>query len=480
MNGKEMLIMAAKEWPYVDIMSASPEVTGSLNLGISKLPNTETIRFVLDCGFYNEPQYARLNYELPFNPEHIEFAVVTHNHIDHTGRLPFMVKKGFNSKIYATASTCKLMPSALRSNSTKLRKIARRQNKSVLYSDADVDRTLELLEPCPFYEKICVHENVNLWFFPNGHLMGAAMVLVQIHYPGYQDVNILFTGDYNNKNMFFDVPRLPQWVLNLPLTVVQESTYGDLDSQEPIFHSYSDNICKCLSNNGTIISLGYSLGRVQELLYTLKTMQQSGKLDEEVPIYLDGTSAIEYTLMYRDDGLDINDEMRDFLPTNLHFVNDSIRQDILSDKGKKIIVTPSGSGAYGPAQIYISEYIRRPNALIQFSGHLIKGSFAYNLFKAKKDKTVYIGGLMAKKRATVKYTSEFSAHARANEMIAFLKEFTNLRLVLVNHGSIESKDIFSDRILEEVSIKNVGILGNGYFFRITNHGLIKTMSTKFY
>jgi metallo-beta-lactamase family protein len=358
--------------------------------------------------------------------------------------------------------------------------MAKRQNKAFLYSDVDVENTLELLRPCPFYKPICVHENVNLWFFPNGHLMGAAMVLVQIHYPGYQDVNILFTGDYNNKNMFFDVPRLPQWVLNLPLTVVQESTYGDLDSQEQIFCSYSDNICKCLSNNGTIISLGYSLGRVQELLYTLKTMQQSGKLDEEVPIYLDGTSAIEYTLMYRDDGLDINDEMRDFLPTNLHFVNDSIRQDILSDKGKKIIVTPSGSGAYGPAQIYISEYIRRPNALIQFSGHLIKGSFAYNLFKAKKDKTVYIGGLMAKKRATVKYTSEFSAHARANEMIAFLKEFTNLRLVLVNHGSIESKDIFSDRILEEVSIKNVGILGNGYFFRITNHGLIKTMSTKFY
>jgi metallo-beta-lactamase family protein len=306
------------------------------------------------------------------------------------------------------------------------------------------------------------------------------MVLVQIHYPGYQDINILFTGDYNNKNMFFDVPKLPQWVLDLPLTVVQESTYGDTDLQVPVHTSYEENICKCLSNNGTIISLGHSLGRIQELLYTLKKIQQSGKLDEEVPIYLDGTSAIEYTLLYRDDGLDIKDEMRDFLPTNLHFVNDSIRQKILSDRCKKIVVTPSGSGTYGPAPIYISKYISIPSALIQFSGHLIKGTPAHSLFKAPNDKSVYVGGLMAKKRATVRCTSEFSAHARANEMIDFLKEFTNLRLVLVNHGTIHAKDIFSDRILDEVSVKNVGILGNGYFFRVSHHGLVKTMPTKFH
>ena len=92
---------------------------------------------------------------------------------------------------------------------------------------------------------------------------------------------------------------------------------------------------------------------------------------------------------------------------------------------------------------------------------------------------VEVGGLIVKKKADVEYTTEFSAHAKADEMIDFLKQFSNLRLVLVNHGEIKTKKIFAERIIKEVDAKRVGLLGREYFFRVDPYGLVKTLSTKF-
>ena len=94
--------MGSKVRFYCDIMGVHPEVTGSCNLVVVKLPNGETIKFVVDCGLFQEKDYEELNRTLPFSPENIDFCLVTHNHVDHTGRLPLMVKNGYRGKIYAT------------------------------------------------------------------------------------------------------------------------------------------------------------------------------------------------------------------------------------------------------------------------------------------------------------------------------------------------------------------------------------------
>ncbi len=99
------------------------------------------------------------------------------------------------------------------------------------------------MKPCRYNETIRVNDNVKITFLNNGHLVGAALILVQISYPEYEDINLLFTGDYNNKNMFFDVNPIPKWILELPLTVIQESTYGDMDSTE-IKEIFKENIKK--------------------------------------------------------------------------------------------------------------------------------------------------------------------------------------------------------------------------------------------
>ena len=470
--------MGCKNRFYVDIMAVHQEVTGSCNLVIAKFPDNETVRFVVDCGLFQERQYDGLNEELPFNSENIDFCLVTHNHVDHIGRLPFMVKNGYSKTIYATESTCKLLPLALHDSFKVLNDLAKRKHVKCLYNETDVEDTIKLLEPCRYNETIKIGERVKVTFFMNGHLIGASIILVQISYPGCEDINLLFSGDYKGNNMFFDVNPIPKWVTKLPLTLIQESTYGNMDSHE-IKETFKENIKEYMEKDGNVLTLVFSLGRSQEILYELKKMQEEGELDVNIPIYLDGKLAIKYTNLYIEDGLDIKSEMRDFLPKNLTFVNSDNRQSVLEGRDKKIIVATSGMGSHGPAQCYIPEYITRKNTLIQFTGYTSVGTVGSKLKDAVDNEVVQIGALMARKNAKVEYTTEYSSHAKADEMLEFLKQFRNLKLVLVNHGENEIKEIFAKKILDEVETKSVGLLGREFFFRINPYGLVKTLTTKF-
>lgn len=117
--------------------------------------------------------------------------------------------------------------------------------------------------------------------------------------------------------------------------------------------------------------------------------------------------------------------------------------------------------------------------MIQFTGFTTEGTLGARLKSAENGDIVSIGGMLATKRARVEYTTEFSAHAKADEMIAFLQQFKDLKLVLVNHGETDVKESFAKRIVKEVKTQNVGVLGREYLYRIGPYGFIKAMSTKF-
>ncbi|MBR1802388.1 MAG: MBL fold metallo-hydrolase [Clostridia bacterium] len=470
--------MGSKERFYVDIMAVHPEVTGSLFMIIPKYPDGETSRFIVDCGLFQEREYSKLNEDFPFDASKIEFCLITHNHVDHTGRLPLLFKKGFRGNIYSTSATATMAPLALYDSYKVLKDVSKRNYVNELYSQADVSNTIKLFKGCPFSETIQLNNRIQATFFKNGHLIGAALILVQISYPGYEDINLLFTGDYNKNNMFFDVPELPTWVRELPIIVIQESTYGTMDSTE-MSKTFDDNIIRCTSNEGTAISMVFSLGRAQEILYVLKCMQEDGRLSKEIPIYFDGKLAHQYTNLYLKGDLGINDQMKNFLPENLEMVDRGSRKEVLESLATKIIVTTSGMGTYGPAQLYIPEYISRKNCLILFTGYTAEGTLGNRLKSTEKGDVVNIGSIIRKKNADVVYTTEFSAHAKADEMIEFLKGFSDLKLVLVNHGEKETKLQFAKRVVKEVDPKMVGIMDREYFFRVNRYGLIRQMSTKF-
>lgn len=471
--------MGAKERFYVDIMALQPEVTGSCNLVIVNYPNGEKTRFIVDCGLFQESDYSQYNASFPFNAENIEFCVVTHNHVDHTGRLPLLVKKGFTGEIYTSKATAILLPLALADSYKVLKDVAKRNNAKQLYSESDVAETLRHVSAIDYFTKsVDINPNIRLTMFKNGHLIGAALILIQVRYKGYPNINLLFTGDYNNKNIFSNIPKLRKAVKTLPLTIIQESTYGTTNSDE-VTECFEENVLNCIKSGGTVVNMAFSLGRFQEILYKLKTMQDEGKLSTDIPIFADGTLGLRYTALFSKEELEIKPEAVDFLPQNLCFVNKENRAQVLESDECKIIVTTSGMGSYGPAPQYIIKYIKQEKCLIQFTGFTTEGTLGARLKSAENGDIVSIGGMLCKKRARVEYTTEFSAHAKADKMIEFLQQFEDIKLILVNHGETSVKEEFAKRILQEVNSKNVGILNREYLFRVGPYGFIKAMSTKF-
>lgn len=474
--------MASNKEPfYADIMVTHSQVTGSCIYVTSKIKEGSEIRFVVDCGLFQERDTNELNTNLPFNPEKLDFVLVTHNHIDHIGRLPYLVKKGFCKEIYVSEQTAQLMPLALGDALKILREQAKRKDTRPLYDEYDHQRTLKLITPVMYNKIFRPMEGVKVTFINNGHLIGAAMILVQISYRGHGTINLLFTGDYNGKNMFFKIPKIRKNILELPLTVIQESTYGNMESSE-IKQCFKENIeesFKKTDKDFTVICPVFSLGRAQEILYELKCMKEEGRLSPDVEIFFDGKLAQRYTNLYLSEDLGISEKMKDFLPENLRYVDKALRTDIVHREGRKIIVTSSGMGSYGPAHTYIQEYITHPNALIHFTGYTAEGTLGRKLKDAPVNENIEISGIVMKKRARVEYTNEYSAHAKADEMISFLQQFKQLKLVLVNHGESEVKQNFANRILDEVDTKYVGILSRENYFRINPYGLVKSFSSKF-
>ena len=304
--------MGSKERFYVDIMALQPEVTGSCNLVIVNYPNGEKTRFIVDCGLFQESDYSQYNASFPFNAENIEFCVVTHNHVDHTGRLPLLVKKGFTGEIYTSKATAILLPLALADSYKVLKDVAKRNNAKQLYSESDVAETLRHVSATEEYTKsVDINPNIKLTMFKNGHLIGAALILIQVRYKGYPNINLLFTGDYNNKNIFFNIPKLRKALKSLPLTIIQESTYGTTNSDE-VTECFEENVLKCIRSGGTVVNMAFSLGRFQEILYKLKTMQDEGKLNTDIPIFADGTLGLRYTTLFSKEELEIKPEAMNF------------------------------------------------------------------------------------------------------------------------------------------------------------------------
>ena len=477
--------MGRKKNPYVDLMACHPEVTGSCILCNIQLPDGSSKKVLVDCGLFQEDEYFELNKSFPFDPTNIDYVLITHNHIDHIGRLPLLVKKGFRGTILMTESTKKLISKALYDSYKVLKINAKTFNEHCLYEEADVSESLKLMKSIDFDDTLWLDDNIKVTFFMNGHLPGAACILLQVRYKekgGYAflPVNLLFTGDYNNKNMFFDVPNIPKWVYQLPITIVQECTYGDMYLKD-IQHVFKQNFLKAIREKKDILIPVFSLGRAQELMLLLKRYQDAGELDVNIPIYFDGTLGVFYTELYQKDGLDNKPELKDFLPQNFSYVSEGDhRSMIIKDTNQKIILSTSGMGSYGPCQTYLPIYLKRSNALIHFTGYCAEGTLGRRLYEGLPGEPVKISGLQVEKKAEVQFTSEFSAHAKADELLEFLKPFEDIKMVLLNHAPTQKKEAYGKKVIKVIQPKDLGILDRNYYYRIDGFGLVKTLTTKFY
>lgn len=468
--------MGSKTKFYEDIMTFNSEVTGSCTLCRVHFPDQTSVKFLVDCGMYQEKANGDLNKSFEFGPEHIDFVLITHSHIDHIGKLPLLVKKGYWGPIYTSNEVADyLMKPALNDCQAVMASDARMRGLAPVYSENDVDIVLSLLEGKAPFEEWSPHPRIKVTFFQNAHMPGAVIILVRAKYEGFESINTLFTGDYNDKNSFFSARKLPEKVTNLPMTVIQESTYGTTNSYD-CQPRFEEKVAEVIHQKRNILLLAYSFGRTQELLYRLKCMQYKGLLPSNVPIYLDGKLGITYTRIYP--MLDICERMKDFLPENLTFVSKG-EHDFISYPGPKIIITSSGTGSFGPAQFYLPYFLTKEKAYVAFTGYTPEGTVGHKLQNTEFGKEIKVGGELVTKKAEVDYFTEFSAHAKADVLLNFLKDFTDLKMVLLNHGEPETKLAFAERVKNEIHPKRVGILDREYLFRVDAYGLVKSFPTKF-
>ena len=153
--------MGKKERFYADVMAAHPEVTGSCNIVTVRLPSGEKFHFIVDCGLFQEKEHEEYNKNLMFNPLNIDFCLVTHAHVDHIGRLPFLVKNGFEGMIYTTDVTKSIMRPALTDSIKVLRSDAKKKKQPVIYDERDIENTI-IKEQTP-KAGITINEGTNVY-----------------------------------------------------------------------------------------------------------------------------------------------------------------------------------------------------------------------------------------------------------------------------------------------------------------------------
>lgn len=463
-----------KNQPYVDIRGYHKGVTGSCIRNTVHFSNGDKFRFLMEYGMYQGEGHKGIDYNDSITPSKIDAVIVTHTHLDHDGALPIFVRKGYTKNFYMTNAAACVIDIGLEDSYNIMVKDSKLKRQKILFSSSDIDMTLKQIKALKYEESFRIHPNITITFFNNGHLIGSSIVLVQIDDPK-GTINLLYTGDYKPQNVFLDIKPLPCWVYALPnLTIITECTYGTTNSWD-IEYKWKEDIINACSENKIIFNNAFGQGRFQELMYRIRKLEDEGLIPKDYPVKVDGSTGIDYTFRYisHSNVLRIKDEMKSFFPYNLQFVDNKSRPAVLEDKSGKIIIATSGMGTHGPAATYIPHFLSNPNALIYFTGYTSEGSTGRTICEANYgDEVHFKNGKIVKKIARVEQTSEFSSHAKADEIIDFLNMFSP-RSILINHGEPSIKTAFEKRVQNETGVKKTGILGMEYVYRVNPYGIDK-------
>lgn len=464
------------------------EVTGSRTYLVIERPDGIVNRILIDYGYFQEINYRYLNYVDDFNPEKVDAIIVTHNHIDHTGLLPKAVKQGYRNKIYMTEITRELIPGFLNDCANQQEDNAREMRERypyeadkfrALYHGEDVEKTLKLCEGIPYRMAIEILPGVKLTFLENGHLLGASMILLQCSYPKMKSINFLFTGDFKFDNCFYRMPLLPKGLRNMELIMFCESTYGTTKKSD-IKECFRANILEAFKRKQNILIGAFAQGRMQEILYDFKLLQDEGLIPPEYAICVDGPLGIDTTFKYQSILEWFSPRKKDFIPKKLVYVDPKRRENILSDGIPKILITTSGMLSNGPARVYVPIFLEHPNSLIHLVGYAAEETLARKLLDAKRSDKIQIGSALYDKNAVVKTTREKSSHATQDELVKLINLFTNVKFLGINHGEASVKTAFKTVVEEECpNVEEVNVVDREHMFCFYRVGYQKDPDTKF-
>lgn len=449
----------------ITFIGATHEVTGSCYY-----LEAAGKKFLVDCGMEQGPDYYE-NQEIPVKGSDLDFVLLTHAHMDHSGNLPAIYAKGFQGPVYATQATCHLCDIMLRDSAHiqmfeaewRNRK-GRRQGKPEFipaYTMEDALGVLQNFVPCPYEKTITPAEGIRVRFVDAGHLLGSASIEVIINEDG-KEKKIVFSGDIGNLNQ--PLIKDPVYLHDADY-VVMESTYGDRShGDRPDYVGLlSEVIQRTFDRGGSVIIPSFAVGRTQEMLYFIRQIKEEGRVHghDNFKVYVDSPLANEATTIFNEHIYDCFDEEAMALvnkginPLMFPGLKTSITSDdskaINFDEDCKVIISASGMCDAGRIKHHLKHNLWNPNNTILFVGYQAIGTLGRSLLEGATEvklfgETVYVG-------AEICQMPGISGHADVNGLMTWIKSFNQKPTkVFVTHGDDEVTEIFARRLEEELGL----------------------------
>ena len=472
----------------ITFLGAAKTVTGS-----NFLVETEDSKFLVDCGMYQGQAEEEYDNQAPFdfNVGEIDFMLLTHAHIDHSGRIPKLYNEGFRKPIYAHKATCDLCSIMLPDSGHiqemeadwKNRKRQRKGEKPLppMYTAEDAARCLEVFEPIKYDEIIEITPKIHVRFNDAGHMLGSSIIEVWVNEDG-KEVKTVFSGDIGNN----DIPLLSEpTMIGETDYLVMESTYGNRlhVRNEEKAEMFLKIVSETLEGGGNVIIPSFAVGRTQEILYELDRIKET-KEDEEflreyktlmnTPVYVDSPLAISATEVFKDN-MDLFDEdtkkeiEKGDNPLEfpgLHFTITADESKALNDNQvPSIIISASGMCDVGRIKHHLKHNLWDPKNTILFVGYQAPGTLGYKIVNGAK--TVKIFGEEIAVNARIEYIEGYSGHADQEWLMNFVYSFNNQRPkhIFLVHGEEGAQETLKSKIESEVGI-NVTIPNYGETYKV--------------
>ena len=421
-------------------------------------------KILVDCGLQQGRDELDNRY-LAFAPGNIDILLVTHAHIDHTGRIPLLVKNGFHGRILTTRLTADLMKIMLLDSAhiqesdaeyeNRKGERAGREHVDPLYTEQDALDVFKYVTTCEYKEKVDLCEGVSAVFTDAGHLLGSASITLELEENGVHKT-IVFSGDIGNVDQ--PIIRDPQ-LLKKADYVVMESTYGDRNHTE--VWSYTDELAEIidetLGKGGNVVIPSFAVGRTQELLYFIREIkdQKLVKSTPNFPVYIDSPLAKAATTVFCGDlhgYLDeqalelVKDGTHMFTFPNLNLVESSEESKMLNmDSTPKVIISASGMCDAGRIRHHLKHNLWRANSAVVFVGFQSPGTLGRRLLDGV-EKVKLFGEEIAVKAKIVNFQG-LSSHADHDHLIEWIKAFDPKPAhVFVVHGDEDVVPVFAEEL----------------------------------
>ena len=455
----------------IQFFGAARTVTGSKHL----ITTEKGTKILLDCGLFHGIQTDEFNQTFGFKPSEVDYLILSHAHIDHSGLIPRLVRQGFQGPIYCTSATadlCKIMLLDSAHIQVKdLERINRRRLKQgrplldELYNIEDAEKTLTMFKTVRYGQTFHLGENneIAVLLTDAAHLLGSAAVHLSIPDKGGFK-QITFTGDIGRPDD--NILRKPD-VFPQADIIISESTYGDrLHEKETDMHAHLLRVVNetCVINGGKLVIPAFAIDRTQELIYALDQLSSEGKLPR-IPVYIDSPLAIRATTIMKEHDECFNPEILEYIEKdgdafafpNLHYISDVEDSMALNDRKEPcIIISASGMAEAGRIKHHIKNNIGDSKSTILLVGYAGPNTLAGALKRG--DKQVNIFGEMFTVQCGVAVMDSFSGHGDYNEMLQFLSCQTPARVkkVFLVHGEYETQVSFKLK-LEKAGYKDIHI-----------------------